>query len=73
MKALTLFTVLALVLLIVGCTPRYEPRPGVAAGTAAIPGEAGVVSQDVSSVDSLDKELGVDELEELDQDLDLGL
>ena len=77
MKTLTLLVVLTLALLLVGCTgQRYGTsgaRPGVPVAPSGIPGEAGDVSQDVAGVAALEQELGLEELEGLDQDLDLGL
>ncbi len=75
MKTLTLFVFLALALLIVGCAaPRAGVRPGVpVTQPTSIPGEAGAVSRDVAGVNALEQELGLEELEGLDQDLDLGL
>ena len=74
MKALTLLVILALVLLVAGCgvkTGTY--RPAAPVQPQAIPGVAGDVSQDVAGIASLEEELGFEDLEGLDQDLDLGL
>lgn len=74
MKALTLFVILALALLISGCGARTGTyRPVALVQQSAIPGDAGDVSQDVAEITSLEEELGFEDLEGLDQDLDLGL
>ena len=74
MKTLTLFVILALALLIAGCGARTGTyKPAALVQPSAIPGEAGVVSQDVAGITSLEEELGFEDLEGLDQDLDLGL
>ena len=74
MKALTLFVILALALLITGCGVRTGTyRPAIPVQPSAIPGDAGDVSQDVAEITSLEEELGFEDLEGLDQDLDLGL
>lgn len=75
MKTLTALVILTLALLVIGCAPRYQTvaRHGVPVAPSGIPGEAGVVSQDVAGVNALEQELGLEELEGLDQDLDLGL
>ncbi len=74
MKTLTLLAVLAIVLLVAGCAPRTGSyRPVAPVQPADIPGEAGDVSQDVAEIASLEQELGLNDLEGLDQELDLGL
>lgn len=76
MKTLTLLVILTLALLLAGCTgQRYGTyaRPGVPVAPTNIPGEAGAVSQDVADVAVLEQDVGLEELEGLDQDLDLGL
>ncbi len=79
MKTITILLIFASVLLLVGCAvPRAGyPSERLPVAPAAAPAPAvddvAVITEDVGQVADLDEELGLDELEGIDKDLDLGL
>ena len=75
MKILTTLLIFASILLIVGCAapePSTKELPTQATEPTQVD-EVDVISEDVTDVASLEDELGLDELEGIDEDLDLGL